>query len=128
MPELDVPEGLLSDWWSIFWDRFSPSTGDLERPDVSIPERLMNIEYVFVHRANTSGRFYCFSFKHIYRHLLPKPYFSVEPGVCTGGKIIGGRRSFQPRGANATKSCNSCQLKSVKQCCIQPYNAARSCC
>jgi hypothetical protein len=69
-----------------------------------------------------------FSFKHIYHDLLPKPYyFSVELGVCTGGKTIRGRRQFQSGEANATKYYNSCQLKSVKQCCIQPYNAVRSC-
>ncbi|TVU48676.1 hypothetical protein EJB05_08321, partial [Eragrostis curvula] len=29
----DFPRGLLSDWWSIFWERFSSSPGDLECPD-----------------------------------------------------------------------------------------------
>jgi hypothetical protein len=36
MPEHSVPEGLLPDWWSIFWDSFSTSPGDLEQPDVSL--------------------------------------------------------------------------------------------
>jgi hypothetical protein len=46
----------------------------------------------------------CFSFKHIYHDLLPKPYyFSVEPEVHTGGKTIRGRWQFQSGEVDATK-------------------------
>jgi hypothetical protein len=78
----------------------------------------VNVELVNEHWICISapGQYFrvilCFSFKHIYRDLLPNPYyFPVEPRVCTGGKTIGGGRQFQSREANATKCYNSCQLK-----------------
>ncbi|XP_062213866.1 transcriptional corepressor LEUNIG-like [Phragmites australis] len=33
LQKLDVPKGLLSDWWSIFWAHFSSSPGDLAYPE-----------------------------------------------------------------------------------------------
>uniref|UniRef100_A0A0A9B9M7 LisH domain-containing protein n=1 Tax=Arundo donax TaxID=35708 RepID=A0A0A9B9M7_ARUDO len=39
LEKLGVPEGLLSDWWSIFWARFSSSPGDQAYPEGYSPEQ-----------------------------------------------------------------------------------------